>query len=304
MPEPARGEPRRGTPITLIAVHTNEGDHKPNLADDRTAENLAGYLSREIAAKRYKSYHKICDDDSTVDYVPDHLASWALRTGNARSLNICLTGWAHWSREQWLEHFPMLTRAATEIRGWCLHHGIPMRKLTPQQVGADQAGVCGHVDWSVGKRPILGKVSGDHTDPGKNFPWDLLIPLIEGETESDGMDLNYIKLAGGMTGVEAIPIPVGAMSADRREAWISVSVADLAPDVAASIRIYPQGERGGTGDPVVWGTPDLAPEPHPSNLVRRKVAYLKSPTTHVIVHWDLRNSRNGGWLLIETKKGA
>jgi N-acetylmuramoyl-L-alanine amidase-like protein len=302
-----KSESRRGTPISLVAIHTNEGNNKPNEADDKTAENLAGYLDRENAAGRSKSYHRICDDDSTVIYAPDSNASWALRTGNSRSLNLCLTGWSHWSRAQWLEHLPMLHRAANEVRGWCLKYNIPMCKLTPQQVGADQRGICGHGDWSVGKRPTLGKASGDHTDPGPNFPWDLFIPMVAGQTDvtgetesDDDMDLNYFSLNGA--GSTAIPIPVGAMSADGREAWVSVCVAQLSPDAIAHIRIYPQGEKGGTGDPVIWGTSDLAPAPHPSNLVKRRVAYLKSPTTHVVVHWDLRASATGGWLLIETKK--
>lgn len=298
-----KSESRRGTLISLVALHTNEGDNKPNEADDKTAENLAGYLDRENAAGRGKSYHKICDDDSTVNYVPDSQASWALRTGNARSLNLCMTGWARWSRVDWMAHYPMLRRAAAEVRGWCETYNIPMRKLTPAQVGADWWGICGHVDWSLGKRPLLGKASGDHTDPGPNFPWDLFIPMVIGETESDEeMDLNYFPLSGA--GTAAIPIPVGAMAADNREAWVSVCVAELARDAVAHVRMYPQGERGGTGDPVIWGTNELAPEPHPSNLVKRKVTYLKSPTTHVVVHWDLRASRTGGWLLIETKKKA
>lgn len=295
-----KSESRRGVMISLVAIHTNEGDNKPNEADDKTAENLAVYLDRENAAGRGKSYHLICDDDSTVRYVFDSEAAWALRTGNARSLNLCLTGWARWTRSEWLAHFPMLRRAADEVRAWCDMYNIPLRKLTPEEVGGDWWGICGHVDWTLGKRPILGEASGTHTDPGQFFPWDIFLPMVIGETESDDMDLNYFPLTGA--GSAAIPIPVGAAAADNREAWVSVCVAELAPDAAANVRLYPQGEQGGTGEAVIWGTADLAPAPHPSNLVKRRVSYLKSPTTHVVVHWDLRASRTGGWLLIETKK--
>jgi hypothetical protein len=285
----------------LVAVHTNEGDNKPNEADDKTAENLAGYLDRENAAGRFKSYHVICDDDSTVRYAPDTEAAWALRTGNARSLNICLTGWARWTRTEWLQHYPMLRQAAAQVRYWCQTYNIPMRKLLPGQVGNGWWGIIGHADWSVGMRPLLGTVSGDHTDPGANFPWDIFIPMVIGETESDnGMDLNYFPITGA--GSMAFPIPVGSMAADQREAWVSASVVDLPPDAAAYVRMYPQGVSGGTGEPVIWGTNELAPAPHPSNLVKRPVTYLKSPTTHLVVHWDLRASKFGGWLLVETKK--
>lgn len=162
----ANSESRRGWLPHLIIVHTNEGDHKPGMADDHTAEDLVRWMITQSV-----SYHKIVDDDSTVTMVPDDQAAWSARSANQRSLNICLTGWSRWSRTEWLQHQPMLNRAAGEVRNWSHTHGIPLVKLTPAQVGADARGVCGHGDWSVGKH------DGDHSDPGRNFPWDVLLAL-------------------------------------------------------------------------------------------------------------------------------
>jgi hypothetical protein len=39
-------------------------------------------------------------------------------------------------------------------------------------VAAGKSGVIGHVDWTVGKR------DGSHTDPGPNFPWDVLMARV------------------------------------------------------------------------------------------------------------------------------
>lgn len=170
----AKSSPRHGVTITLIAIHTNEGNNPADVFPDRTAENLAAYLDRPTTRA---SYHYIVDDDSAVNYLPDHVASWSLLSGNSRALNLCMTGWARWSRDEWLQHRQMLGRAAALVRDWCARHKIPPRKLSPVQVGLDLQGICGHVDWTVGKR------DGDHTDPGPNFPWDVFIDYVTGGQE-------------------------------------------------------------------------------------------------------------------------
>src|SRR5918998_3392771 len=170
----AKSSGRGRVRVSLVVLHTNEGNNPADVYPDRTAENLAVYLNRpEVAA----SYHVIVDDDSIVRYVPDSQASWSVRSGNARSLNLCFTGWARWSRQEWLAHPNMLRLAAIVVRDWCATHGIPVRWLSPPQVGADFAGICGHHDWTVGKR------IGTHTDPGTGFPWDVFIELVQGDDD-------------------------------------------------------------------------------------------------------------------------
>lgn len=168
-----RSESRAGTPISLIITHTNEGPHGAGLTPDHTAEDLAAYLDRANAAGDWKSYHLICDDDSVVHYVPDSQAAWSALSANKRSLNICFTGWAAWPRSEWLLHDRMLRLGAAEVAKWAKAYSIPVRKLTPLQVGADWLGICGHWDWTLGKH------NGNHTDPGANFPWDYFISLIQ-----------------------------------------------------------------------------------------------------------------------------
>jgi N-acetylmuramoyl-L-alanine amidase len=176
-----RGESRAGMPISLIIVHTNEGPHGVGLNPDHTAEDLAAYLDRANAEGDWKSYHLICDDDSVVRYVPDSEASWSALAANMRSLNICFTGWAAWPRSEWLAHDRMLRLGAVEVAKWSKAYGIPARKLTPAQVGLDLRGICGHWDWTLGKR------NGTHTDPGPNFPWDLFISYMISASPEDTM---------------------------------------------------------------------------------------------------------------------
>jgi hypothetical protein len=158
---PRGSESRAGTRITLVAIHTAEGA--------TTAAALQRYLDQPGVEA---SYHKLVDDTEVITYLPDEPASWAMLSGNHRSLQLCFTGFAAWTREQWLAHDSMLRRGAAEVRVWCAVHGIPPVKLTPAQVGADASGICGHWDWTLGKR------DGTHSDPGPGFPWDVFLGLI------------------------------------------------------------------------------------------------------------------------------
>lgn len=151
-------ENRQGTPISLISVHTAEGA--------TTAAGLVNYLDQPGVEA---SYHVIVDDTTTIQYLPDDVAAWAMLSGNHRSVQVCFTGFAKWPRSEWLAHDGMLRRGAAVVQTWAVKHNIPPVKLTPAQVGADRSGVCGHWDWTIGKN------DGTHTDPGPNFPWDVFM---------------------------------------------------------------------------------------------------------------------------------
>ncbi|MEJ2862557.1 N-acetylmuramoyl-L-alanine amidase [Actinomycetospora flava] len=171
----AKSGSRNGTKPFLIGIHTNEG---PNPAGDEGRDQAAENLSRWMDGQDV-SYHKIVDDDSAKHYVPDERYSWAMRSGNRRSLNLCFIGRASFSRDEWLRHDAMLRLGAAAVRGWCDRWGIPRTKLTAAQVGADHAGICGHVDWTNGKH------DGTHTDPGAGFPWDVFLAYVNGGTPND-----------------------------------------------------------------------------------------------------------------------
>jgi N-acetyl-anhydromuramyl-L-alanine amidase AmpD len=68
----------------------------------------------------------------------------------------------------------MLHLGANEVAKWARAYNIPMRKLSPTQVGADWQGICGHIDWTLGKH------NGNHSDPGPFFPWDYFLSLVTG----------------------------------------------------------------------------------------------------------------------------
>lgn len=161
---------RGKAPVRLIVIHTAEGA--------RTAAALGAYFAKPAAQS---SSHVGIDDAVVEQYVPYDQAAWTIRSANPISDNAELCGFAAWTRDQWLgEHRRMLELAAGWIRERCLARGIPIRKLTPAQVGAGAAGVCGHVDWT------LGTGDGTHTDPGKGFPWDVVMEMANCNAPTDG----------------------------------------------------------------------------------------------------------------------
>jgi N-acetyl-anhydromuramyl-L-alanine amidase AmpD len=154
-------ESRNGAKVRLIVIHTAEGA--------RTVASLGAYFARSATQA---SSHAGIDDHSIETYVDYDRAAWTVRSGNHVSDNAELCGFAAWTRDEWLnQHRPMLELAAGWIADRCTARGIPVVKLTPDQVAAGQPGVCGHVDWTIGMR------DGSHTDPGPGFPWDVVIDL-------------------------------------------------------------------------------------------------------------------------------
>jgi hypothetical protein len=157
--------PRYGAKIIWIALHTAEGA--------RTVGSLYGYFDRNQNA----SSHAGADGYQLSEpWVPDERAAWTLLNGNPRSLNLEMCGFAHWTREQWLSTGwvdgvwnprQMIRHAAAWTRQKCDAHSVPRRLLTPAEVGQGMSGIIDHARYTFGTG------DGNHTDVGKNFPWDV-----------------------------------------------------------------------------------------------------------------------------------
>jgi hypothetical protein len=162
-----KSSPRGAAPVRLVVVHTAEGA--------RTAASLGAYFWRDDIQA---SSHVGIDGSNTLQFVPYDRAAWTVRSGNPVSDNAELTGFARWTRDQWLSTGTVdgvtnprgiLDRTAAWIRSRCLARNIPIRKITAADVAAGRSGVIGHVDWTYGMH------DGTHTDPGPGFPWDYVI---------------------------------------------------------------------------------------------------------------------------------
>jgi hypothetical protein len=149
---------RGGAAVRLVVIHTAEGA--------LTAQSLGNFFAQTSSEV---SSHVGIDDNTVIQYVDYSQAAWTMLSANPISDQAELCGFVAWSRTTWLQHIGMLNQAASWIRARCLARGIPIVKLSPGQVAAGQAGVCGHWDWT------LGTGEGTHTDPGANFPWDYVM---------------------------------------------------------------------------------------------------------------------------------
>lgn len=194
---------RGGRAVRLVAIHTAEGA--------LTAAALGNYFANPSSQV---SSHVGIDSGTVVQYVDYVYEAWAMLDANPIADQAELCGFTAMTRAQWLSYTDqtffwapgnrtvtvtspqaMLDRAAAWIRERCLARGIPIVKLTPSQVGAGQAGVCGHWDWT------LGTGEGTHTDPGAGFPWDYVMqraanppapPNPSDDEESDMVDKIYL----------------------------------------------------------------------------------------------------------------
>ncbi len=90
---------------------------------------------------------------------------------NKDRLHICMPGWSRWVRTDWLapKQMAQITGVAQFIVDKSRLHGFPTVKITPAQLEAGAKGYCSHSDVTYGFH-----ISGGHTDPGPNFPWDVL----------------------------------------------------------------------------------------------------------------------------------
>jgi hypothetical protein len=100
----------------------------------------------------------------------DDKQAWTARSANPYADQAELCAFAAWTRAQWLAHPQMLENTAQWIADRCKARGIPPVKISSADVAARKAGVIGHINITEGLQ------DGTHTDPGKNFPWDVVMP--------------------------------------------------------------------------------------------------------------------------------
>lgn len=145
----------------MIYVHTFEGQ-------DLSAKRMAEY---QLSPAAGGSYHIVIDwEGVTARENDDEYIPWAaMDTGNITGWHISLGGKAAFTRAQWLARPKQLARLAEVIAAYAEHKGIPLIKRDHIELRARKWGVAGHADISKAWN------ESDHTDPGVNFPFDVVI---------------------------------------------------------------------------------------------------------------------------------
>lgn len=171
---------RYGSDIRNVFIHTAETGEVT-----KSARGSANWFASEMRAKDGKIYeasaHFCVDADEIIGCVdPLHMAFGA-PGGNRQGLHIEHAGRASQTPEQWADAYSerMLRRSAALIASLCRKHGIPIKRIGPDELKAGGRGICGHDTVSAAF-----PVRGAHTDPGKSWPWAHYLDLV---IDADGM---------------------------------------------------------------------------------------------------------------------
>lgn len=158
----------------LIVVHCMETQETAT-----TAEALGAYFAYHpeiTSGNRKASVHVGADSDSAVRYAPDSAYVYGAGGANDNGLHLELAGYSAQSRDEWLDVYgsTMLPIAAGIIAAWCNRYYIAPVFLDAGRLQAatptsPARGITTHreVTFAYGK--------DDHTDPGSNFPLDILL---------------------------------------------------------------------------------------------------------------------------------
>lgn len=158
---------RTSSPVIWIVGHTAEGA--------RSRQDLGAFFYQNATQA---SSHVGIDAGGVSQYVAYNRSAWTLRNGNSISDNAEICGFANFTRSQWLgsatvNQCPNPRQMVRNFSDWarnrCVSRGIPMRKLTVAQTANHASGLIGHVDYTNATG------DGTHTDPGPNFPWDVVL---------------------------------------------------------------------------------------------------------------------------------
>lgn len=176
----AFGRGRDGKGVRLIVVHYTAGSERSTSAEDGAA-----YDSRRADGV---STHYFVDQNSVVQCVDtDDRANAAMHRGNRLGIQYELCGTVQ-TRQQWLDpaSYSTLENAARQIARDCRRYDIPARRLTVAETRR------AWTEYPDGPRGIVGhhdvtraypEDQGTHTDPGEQFPWDVLLQLIKDQLD-------------------------------------------------------------------------------------------------------------------------
>lgn len=126
------------------------------------------------------SAHYVVDPGEVVQVVFDSVIAWHAPP-NPHSIGVELCDalvspeWDRAHRDRWQDanHVRMLRRASRLTARLALAYGVPIRRLTVDDLKAGREGICGHVDVSR----AFGQSS--HWDPGAMFPWRDFMQRVE-----------------------------------------------------------------------------------------------------------------------------
>jgi len=153
--------------IWWILIHTPEFGETPG-----AARKIANYCSRPDVIG---GYHFPVDPWEAFRCAPDTRLTNGAGGANTHSIHISIMGYAGQSSAEWNDTYSKdsIKNAAVIAAQICRRYGIPVVRLTPQDMVAGKKGIGGHIDASNAFH------KSDHWDPGPSFPWVLFFNEIK-----------------------------------------------------------------------------------------------------------------------------
>lgn len=167
----ANDDGKRIIPPRVIYIHTFEGR-------DLDAVAMARY---QLSPAAEGSYHIVIDaNGKTARENDDEYISWSAGwTANRDGHHISLAGQAAFSREKWLSRVAQMTKLVDVIAAYCRKYGYPPIIRFAADLRAQK--------WGISTHDAASKAWGetDHTDPGVNFPLDVISTRVAAELARD-----------------------------------------------------------------------------------------------------------------------
>lgn len=142
--------------IGLVVVHCTQG---------ATARGAASWFTNPAARG---SAHLVVDANECYRTLPPSIIPWGAVGANTRGWHLEIAGFAQWERSEWLAHRGTIERAAYKAALHCRQLRVPPRFLSDRELRAGGRGIVSH-------RGCVRVFGGEHTDPGRWFPWDVFL---------------------------------------------------------------------------------------------------------------------------------
>lgn len=201
----------RPGPIRWVIWHDTEGNE--------TSGSALGVARGWFGIERSKvSAHIVADGLDVVECVRPQDRAWHCGPqGNPLGYGIEIVGHADQSVTEWRD--PYSLAALQNACRWVL--SVPVLADLPRRFLSDaelRSGASGHITHAQVSRVLGGST---HTDPGPNFPFDVVTSYLNGETAMNWNDKAIPDYAGGQT-------PPVLLGADVTLGWMAKNAGDAA----------------------------------------------------------------------------
>lgn len=228
-------------PATRIVWHTTESGSYPKASAAGVALIVAEYFQRHDSGG---SAQYITDIANTLHVLSDNTIAWGAPP-NPGSVHIEICGTRNYTRAQWLspQVWPAVQNAIRVAAELTTRLAIPIVKLSPADLINGHHGHCGHVDVSNAWHQT------DHTDPGPNFPWDLVIPAVKASAGTIAVRTAAIPGVYTVKGIQFAPSNTGFTAYLQHRLGITVDGSWGMQTTSALISF--QTAHGLTGDAII-----------------------------------------------------